>query len=110
EQRLALLPVGKAWPLKQKIVQVALCIRNLKRESAGVLDERTDAPVGQDGVQQSIGVKLAHRICRGEIEKERLIVPREVLVAVAVEDIVDDRIAGGSRVRFTDLRANGHGL
>ena len=75
EQGFAGLAVGETRPLEQIVVEVGLGIRNLKREAARILHERSNGPVAENSRQHSVRAYLRRRVGQRRVEEERLVVP-----------------------------------
>src|SRR5262249_47688688 len=96
--------------LEQDVVQSALRLRNLQRESACILKEGPNGPIRQDGRHDFVGCQPWGRVVQSSVKEERLIVTRDVLVGIAIEHIVHQSITGGAWVGLSYFGPQGQGL
>src|SRR5205823_7141211 len=68
-------------------------IRGLNRQTTGVLQECPEGPVPDRERQQLVAAELGRNVSQRKVQYERLIVLREVLVVLTIENIVGQSIA-----------------
>src|SRR5581483_3997726 len=102
--------IREAGALEQITVQAGLRIRHLQREAAGVLNESAEVPVAKSGRDDLVVPESRRQVIQRQVEEERLIVSRDVLVLIPIEDIVHYRITGRSWIGLADLGADRLGL